>query len=127
MLAQDSYDAARPIRHKVVKKRKRSLFSVVVKSQIARILIVAAAACIIAKVYVGAYAGNQEKGYQKSDLSIRLRQIRLENDRLRLELDRLRQPDAITQFAISNGMKQSDEMAYLDPPNQPNIAQNTDR
>lgn len=127
MMAQNSYEMTRPVTGKTRNKRRTSPFRALLRNQIACILLVAAVVCLIANVYISAYAGVVEKGYEKANLMSRLKTLRLENERLRIQLDEMRQPDAITKFADKNGMKQSDEMAYLSPTYQPKVAQNTEQ
>lgn len=127
MLAQNSYDMVRPANGRSRHKRKTGLFSTLFSNPIICILLVAGVLCLVASVYISAYAGVQEKGYVKSDLNRKLKTIRLENDRMRLELDKLRQPEEITKFANTSKMKQNEEMAYLSPSIQPKVAQNTER
>ncbi len=126
MLANERFNSIQSTNGRSRSKRKPSLFAVLLKSPIVGVLLIAGVFCVIANIYIGAYAGVQEKGYQKSQLNIKLRQLKLENDRLKLQLDQLRQPDEITKFANTIKLKQNEEMAYLSPYNQPKVAQNTD-
>jgi cell division protein FtsL len=89
-----------------------------------RVLFAAAAVCLLMCVYTRAYDGFTQKGYQRANLMNNLVQIRKENERLRLELEMLRQPTRIENFARSNGMKPSEEMAFVRPAGQPRLAQN---
>lgn len=127
MLAQNSYDMARPETRRTRQRRKMGSIAALFKNPIVCILLVAVISCVIFSVYISAYAVTNEKGNQKAALTSRLKAIRLENDRLRLELDKARKPDEITKFATSKKMKQSEEMAYLSPTSQPKVAQNTDQ
>ena len=77
--------------------------------------------------YVSAYARVTKKGYHKAERLYYLKMVKKQNDCLRLETEALRQPERIEAFAIEQGMKQSQEMAYLRSVNQPRVAQNTDR
>lgn len=127
MIAQNSYGIARPSSRHARQRRKMKSITAFLRNPIVCILLVAGILCVIASVYISAYAVTNEKGNEKADLSIKLKAIRLENDRLRLELDRLRKPEKITEFATSQKMKQNEEMAYLSPTSQPKVAQNIDQ
>ncbi|MHB1455422.1 MAG: hypothetical protein ACYC0V_00745 [Armatimonadota bacterium] len=126
MIAQNSYGLARPASRHARQRRKMRPIATFFKNPIVCILLVAAVSCVVASIYISAYAVTNEKGNQKASLSMKLKAIRLENDRMRLELDKLRKPDEITKFATSKKMKQNEEMAYLSPTSQPKVAQNTD-
>jgi cell division protein FtsL len=80
----------------------------------------------VLSVYVSAYARATETGYKRSDLVSQLKDVRQENEMLRLKLEQLRQPDQIGAYAQSKGMEQSVNMVYLKPAVQPNIARNID-
>ena len=77
--------------------------------------------------YASAYARVTQKGYHKADLMTQLRYVRLENESLRLRLEKLRQPDNIAAFAIANGMAQGKTLAYLRLTDRPTLAQNAER
>ncbi|MHB1000959.1 MAG: hypothetical protein ACYC27_17085 [Armatimonadota bacterium] len=127
MMAQNSYDIIRPVTGRSKSKRRTGFFNALFRNQIACILLVAVVVCLVANVYISAYAGVVEKGYEKADLTSHLKALRLQNERMRIKLDGLRQPDKISTFADKSKMKQSEEMAYLSPNYQPSVAQNTER
>lgn len=127
MLAQNSYNMARPVTRRTKQRRKMGPIVALFRNPIACILLAAGLLGLVFSIYISAYAVTNEKGNQKADLAMQLKAIRLENDRLRLQLDKLKKPDEITKFANSKKMKQSEEMAYVSPTSQPKVAQNTDR
>jgi cell division protein FtsL len=90
------------------------------------VLLLAFTVLLVLGIYVSAYAKLTEIGYQKTQLLSDLRALKVENDALRMKLDELRQPDRIAMFAGENGMEQSAEMAYITPPAQVHLAENSE-
>lgn len=91
------------------------------------VLLLAVGALLLLIPYAGVYARATEQNYLKVDLLSQVRDLRMENESLRLRLESLRQPDEIAAFALENGMEQSTRLAYLKSVGQPNLARNTAR
>jgi len=88
------------------------------------ILLLASVVCAVLTVYAGAYARVTEEGYRKGELLSHLRDLKVQNEELRVTLDALRQPDQVAEFALANGMHPGDRMAYLKPADEPRLARN---
>ena len=126
MLAQRRHEAARPVAFRPRRRRRGNLLRALTHNRMACVLMVAAAVSFLLSVYVSAYARATEHGYERTELLSYLRQVRLENESLRLELEGRRQPDEIAAFATGSGMEQGQKMAFLRPVEQPHVAQNTE-
>lgn len=105
-------------------RKKSSLLATIVDSQMACVLVVAFVACLFATMYVGAYAGCNEKGRNRAKLVSELTRLKKENEKLRLDIVELRQPERIEMFAKEAKMKPCQETAYLGPIDS-HVAQNT--
>lgn len=108
------------------KQKQLTIAELVWKHRMVSFLAVAVMVFLVASTYVGAYAMFMEKGYCKAALLSDLAQVKKENQKLRLGLDASRQPDRIEAFAVANGMKPSQETAYLAPTTHPHMAMNVD-
>jgi len=126
MLAQRSHEVARPVAFKPRRRRRANLLHTLTHNRMACVLMLAAAVSFLLSVYVSAYARATENGYQRTGLLSHLRQVRLENESLRVQLEELRQPGEIAAFAARTGMEQGKRMAFLRPVKQPHVAQNTE-
>jgi cell division protein FtsB len=127
VLAQKMHEAHHPVVSRPRARRRTSPLQRLINNRIVCVLLLAAVVCFAATAYVGAYARVTEKGYQRARLLAQLKTLRLENEDLRLRVEALRDPGQIAEFAIKNGMVQSQEMAYLSPTTQPRVAQNMER
>lgn len=126
MLAQNRLEFVRPLVSRPRKRKHVNILRALMHNQMACILLLAVAVLLLLIPYASAYARVTQKGYHKADLLSHLRNVRLESESLRLDLEALRQPDRIAQFAVANGMEQSSKMAYLRPTGEPRLAQNVD-
>lgn len=109
------------------RRQRPGPFAAVFNSPIVCLILLASVLCFGSIVYISAYARVYEKGCRKADLVKHLNALRLDNEQLRLDVEKLRQPDRIASFALAGGMKQSEEMAYLKPVEHPAVAQNVER
>lgn len=64
-------------------------------------------------VYVGMYAKATKNGYCRSQLATELREARVENQRLRADIQALSSPDRLSQIAKAAGMQQCGEFDYV--------------
>jgi hypothetical protein len=126
MLAQRKYQTEQPIAVQPRRRRKINPLARWVQSPIVRILVLAAAAVFVATIYVGAYAKATEKGYDRARLLSHLREVKLENECFRMQIEELRQPDRIAAFAAGHKMVEGERMAYLRPVQRSRVAQNPD-
>jgi cell division protein FtsL len=127
LLAQRRYEVVRPVSARPRKRRRVGFLRALIRNRMACVLLLALAASFILSVYVGAYARATETGYHRGELLAQLKSLRLENERFRLQLEELRQPDRIAEFALASGMEQGRAMVYLRPVEQPSIARNLDQ
>jgi len=125
MLAQRRYEAARPA-IRANRRKRTGVLHRLFHSPMACVLLLAFTVLLVLGIYVSAYAKLTEIGYQKTQLLSDLRALKAENDALRMKLDEFRQPDRIAMFAGENGMEQSAEMAYITPPAQVHLAENSE-
>jgi cell division protein FtsL len=125
MLAEKRYEAREAV-YRPVRRKNPGLLHAVKRSQMARVLIIAAGALLLVIPYVSAYANATQIGYDRAALTARLSRLKTENQMLRLQQDSLRQPQNIEAFAVASGMEQSRQMAFIKTDEQPNVAQNTD-
>lgn len=88
------------------------------------ILLLASMVCFVLTVYVGAYARVTEDGYHKAELLTQLKELQVENEKLSVSLDNLRQPGRVAVFAQESGMRVGDKMVYLKPQTDSHLAQN---
>ena len=126
MLAQRRHEIARAAAFRPRRRRRANLVHALTHNRMACVLMLAAAVSFLLGVYVSAYARATESGYERTELLSYLRQVRLENESLRLQLEGLRQPDEIAAFALESSMEQGKKMAFLRPVKQPHVAQNTE-
>ena len=127
MLAQMKHEVVvRPIVRQPRGRKRKNLLRALFHNQMACILLLAVAVLFLLIPYASAYARVTEKGYQKTNLMSSLRELRLENESLRVSLEELRQPDRIAAFAAENGMEQGTTLAYLRPTSRPNLAKSID-
>lgn len=127
VLAQRRIEAVRSIARQPRRRKRKSMFRLLIQNRMACVLLVAMVASFLLSVYVSAYAGVTQKGYQKGELLARLKDVQMEGAGLRFKLEGLRQPDHISAFALGKGMVQGEKMEYLRPHDQPRMAQNTER
>ena len=115
MLAQRKYEQTEP--PAIVKKRRRrvSAFALVFKNPMVCVLVMAFVACLTATMYVSAYSGCNAKGCSRAKLAVELSRLKKENERLRLDLIVLSEPEVIEKFANEHNMMQRQETAYLAP------------
>jgi cell division protein FtsL len=73
--------------------------------------------CTLAMVsllgYIGLYAQVTIYGYKRADLSRSMRQIEMENQALRAEIQTLSSPDRLSAVATASGMTPSSEVVYI--------------
>jgi len=73
--------------------------------------------CVLAMVsllgYIGLYAQVTIYGYKRAELARSLRQIEMENQALRAEIQTLSSPDRLAGVAAANGMQQSVDVVYI--------------
>jgi cell division protein FtsL len=113
VLAEKRKEVYSPIYRAPEHTRKKSLLSVAHSTMIL-VCLVCLASCFFACLHIRAYARATETGYKKSDLLSELRALRIENEKLRLEIDEHRRPTEIEAFAIERGMQQVNPVAYLE-------------
>lgn len=110
------------------KRRRRSgPVDVLLRNPMVFCIVIAIVLCSVVTVYVSAYAKVTEKGYLRAQLHNRLDKVNMENQKLVLELSKLRKAESISDAAAKLNMKQSDKMAYLSPLEHPAVAQNVER
>lgn len=126
VLAQRRYEVARPASARPRRRRRIGILRAFIRNRMACVLVLALTASLVFCIYVAAYARATETGYQGGELLGQLKSLRLDNERLRLKLEELRQPDSIAEFALASGMEQGKMMVYLRPIEQPNIARSLD-
>jgi len=80
---------------------------------------------MLASTYVSAYAAFTEKGRSRALLISNLYRLKKENEKLRLTVDQLKQPDLIEGYALANQMKQCQATAYVVPVGNPRVARST--
>ncbi|MHB0913015.1 MAG: hypothetical protein ACYC2Y_06180 [Armatimonadota bacterium] len=125
MIAQRRYEVVRPVIRK--RRKKASLIRLILRDQMARVIILAVVAVLVGSVYVSAYSRFTSKGYLRGELLSTLSDLRKENESLRLDLETMKQPECIEEFAMAGGMEQSKEMAYIESDRQPRLAENPER
>ncbi len=124
MLAQRKHEVRQHTVTRAPRRRKRSLILRLFSNKTLGILLLASAICSVLIVYVGAYARVTEEGYRKAELLSKLKELRVENEKLSVTVDRLRQPDRVAVFARENGMSVGNKMVYLKPEVESHLAQN---
>lgn len=126
MVAQSRRELMRPLARRRKRRTGTNLLRGLIRNQMACVLLLAVAVLLLLIPYASAYARVTQKGYHRAELLTRLRDMRLENESLRLRLEGLRQPERIAVFALANGMEHGESVAYLRPTNRPRLAQNTE-
>lgn len=106
------------------KRQNVTMAGILLKHKMGSFLGLAAVTIAVSSTYVGAYSRFMEKGYCKQTLLTNLSQIKKENQKLRLNLEECRQADRIEAFAVANGMKPSQQTAYLGTTVHPHVALN---
>ncbi len=124
MLAQKKLEVRQHSAKKAAERKKKSLILRIFANKMVGILLLASIICFVLTVYVGAYARVTEEGYHKGELLSQLRDLRIENEKLEVNLDNLRQPARVAQFAQENGMLAGEKMVYLDTQVESHLAQN---
>lgn len=118
MLAQRRIETVQPVVYRkkkaAVKTGTKDFTKVVRKNRMICVVLAAGIMVLLLTMYIGAYAGVIEKGYSKDRLMTRLNDLKTENEELKLSLEELRQPDRIGGIVLNTGMKQAEEMTYLD-------------
>lgn len=73
--------------------------------------------CILVMVsllgYIGLYAQVTIYGYKRAELARSLRQVEMENQALKAEIQTLSSPDRLAAVATANGMQQSVDVVYI--------------
>jgi hypothetical protein len=64
-------------------------------------------------MYVGVYAKVTKNGYHRSHLVAELREARMENMRLRADIQMLSSPDRLAQIATTSGMQTGNQFDYV--------------
>lgn len=124
MIAQKKLEVRQHSAKKAAGRKKKGLLLKVFSNKMACILLLASVVCFVLTVYVGAYARVTEEGYRKGELLANLKDLRIENEKLEVTLDNLRQPGRVAIFAQENGMLVGGKMVYLKPQVEPHLAQN---
>lgn len=124
MLAERKFEVARPILRKQKRHRRASILRTMICNRLVCVLALALAVSFLLVVYVSAYARATQTGYERVDLVLQLKNLRLETEALRLQKDGMRAPEIIAGFAATSGMEPGERMAYLKPVEQPNVARN---
>lgn len=124
MYAQRIVEEVRPPVAKPRKRKKTSLFMAVIGNRMACVMVAAVVVCLAASIYLGACDSKMKMGYTRAELSSHLSNLRKDNQRLRIEVEKLRQQDRIEAFAVANGMQRPEQTAYLEPVETPSVAQN---
>jgi cell division protein FtsL len=65
--------------------------------------------------YVGVYAKVTKNGYCRARLNAQVRETRVENQRLRADIQMLSSPDRLGRIAMSAGMQFSGDFDYVRP------------
>lgn len=125
MSAQKKRETRKTPSSKASVRRKPSLLGRLFCNKMIGILLAAVIVCSAFTVYVGAYARLTQEGYRKAELLSQLKELRVENERLEVSLDGLRQPDKVAAFAIQNEMCIGSRMVYLEQDEQPSLAKNS--
>lgn len=125
MLAQRRYEEVRPTVRKYKRRKKISIVRSLLSNPMACVVIAAAVFCMLISTYVSVYAGYTEKGRSRAALLSNLNDVKKDNEKLKLSLEQLRQPERIEEFAVASGMKQCQQTAYLERMDRPRVAQNT--
>lgn len=123
-MAQKKLEVRQHSAKKSAGRKKKSLILRMFSNKMVGILLLASVICFVLTVYVGAYARVIEEGYHKGELLSQLRDLRIENEKLEVNLDNLRQPSRVAQFAQENGMLIGEKMVYLEAQVTPHLAQN---
>ncbi|HEY3297344.1 MAG TPA: hypothetical protein VGK34_01710 [Armatimonadota bacterium] len=124
MIAQRKYEEIRPIMARKGKKKASVLRSFVANPMVC-VLAVTMVVCLAASMYVGAYAGCTEKGRNRAKLMSDFTKLSKENEKLRMDVESLRQPEQIEAYAKATNMKVCQTTAYLPPIDQPRMAEKT--
>ena len=124
MLAQKKQAVRQYSGNRGSKRRKKNILLRMLANRMVGILLLASVVCFVLTVYVGAYARVTEEGYHKAELLAQLKELRVENEKLSVSVDNLRQPGRVAAFAQENGMLVGDKMVYLKPQTDSHLAQN---
>lgn len=127
MLAQRKFETVEFETIRPKKRQKLTMTEVLLRHRMGSLLGLAVVTIAITSTYVGAYSRFMEKGYCKQELLTSLSSLKKENQKLRLTVDECRQAEKIEAFASANGMKPSQQTAYLGPTAHPHLAMNVGR
>ncbi len=129
MIAQKRQEVMRPVvvRPRARKAKRPNLLRAMIQNRMVCVIMLALAVSVMLSVYVTAYAKATETGYHRGDLITKLKDLRLENETLRLKLEQVRQPDEIAKYALANNMEQGTRMVYLAPNVEQKVARNLDQ
>ncbi|MDO8587976.1 MAG: hypothetical protein Q7T82_13185 [Armatimonadota bacterium] len=68
--------------------------------------------------YIGVYAKVTKNGYYRAHLVAQLREARVQNVRLRADIQALSSPERLGQVAMESGMQVCSQVDYLEPGSQ---------
>jgi len=97
------------------KRAWRSCWRRISRNQMGSVVLSMLIALGILLGYVGMYAKVTKNGYCRSRLSVQVRETRVENQRLRADIQMLSSPDRLAQIAVRAGMQFSGEFDYVRP------------
>jgi cell division protein FtsL len=91
----------------------RSVWRRIARDQMGAAVIMTLVLLMAFLCYIGVYAKMTKNGYYRSHLLSQLREARVDNLRLRADIQSLSSPDRLAKIATDSGMQVCDQFDYL--------------